>query len=200
MKERDRLEVVAHELRSPVAALLAIDDALRDSDPAFPAADRRRLIELAIAAGRDIERLLADPELYSLRVETVDVGAIAGAFAAADVEVYVEPRLILAADPVRLRQVIGNLVANGLRHGSRVRIDARRDGAEVTIDVSDDGPGVDMTVDPFVHGVSGAGSTGLGLSIARRITEAHGGRLELVRSERGARFRLSLPRAGAVPR
>lgn len=194
----DRLEVLAHELRSPVAALLAIEDALRGSDPEFTTAGRRRLIELAIAAGRDIERLLADPELYSLQSEPVDVGKLASAFAAADVEVHAEPGLILTADPVRLRQVLANLVANGLRHGSRVRIDASGDDAEVTIIVSDDGPGVDASLDPFAPGVSGAGSTGLGLMIARRIAEAHAGRLELVRSARGARFRLSLPRAGAA--
>jgi two-component system OmpR family sensor kinase len=198
MRERDRLEALAHELRSPVAALLAIEDALRDSDPSFTAVGRRRLVALAVAAGRDIERLLTDPDLYSLRVEQVDVAALAGAFAATDVEVDAERGLFVQADPVRLRQVVANLVANGLRHGSCVRIDARGDGAMVTIDVSDDGPGVDDAVDPFAHGVSGAGSTGLGLSIARRIAEAHGGRLELVRSERGARFRLSLPRDVAV--
>lgn len=198
MSERDRLDVLAHELRSPVAALLAIDDAMRDSDPEFTTAGRRRLIELAIAAGRDIERLLVDPELYSLRAEPVDVVELTNGFATVDVEVHAQPGLTLTADPVRLRQVIANLVANGLRHGSRVRIDASGDDAEVTIDVSDDGPGVDASLDPFAHGVSGAGSTGLGLSIARRIAEAHGGRLELVGSGRGASFRLSLPRADAA--
>ena len=53
MSDRERLEIVAHELRSPVAALAALLDAL----PTVPRPARRRVVDLAVAAGRDIERI-----------------------------------------------------------------------------------------------------------------------------------------------
>ena len=84
------------------------------------------------------------------------------------------------ADPTRLRQALGNLVANGLRHGSHVTIDVEEASGSVVVDVADDGPGVDPAIDPFARGTSTAGSTGLGLWLARGIAEAHGGTLRLV--------------------
>ncbi len=102
-------------------------------------------------------------------------------------------------DPTRLRQALANLVANGLRHGSQVVIEVSESDGRVVVDVVDDGPGVDPQLDPFARGVSGAGSSGLGLWVARSIAEAHGGSLELAAGPGpGARFRLSLPSASAA--
>jgi signal transduction histidine kinase len=188
----ERLAVVAHELRSPVAALASLaESAHQIVDPD----DRRRLLTLAIAAARDISRILGDPELVSLRLEHVDVGALAEGFAADTVVVSVTGRPTATADPTRLRQAVGNLVANALRHGERVAIDVTEVDALVSIDVSDDGPGIDPGIDPFARGVSGVGSSGVGLWLARAIAEAHGGSLDVVRADRGARVRLVLPSA-----
>jgi signal transduction histidine kinase len=66
-------------------------------------------------------------------------------------------------------------------------------GDAAVVEVSDNGPGLPAGFDPFGYGVSGAGSTGLGLWLARRIAEAHGGTLDLAPAVRGARFRLVLP-------
>ena len=196
MSDPDRLQVVAHELRSPVAALAALAEAL----PTAPPPARARLIELAVAAGRDIERILSDPELFSLRRELVDVGAIVSSFAddgKVSVTVFGSPQA--HADPTRLRQVIGNVVANGLRHGTQVTIQVRTGPDVVFVDIVDDGPGVDPGLDPFARGTSGAGSTGLGLWLAREIAGAHGGTLRLLPGpDGGARFRLVLPSASAV--
>ena len=188
------LDVVAHELRSPVAALRALARAA----PGLPPEERPRAVALAIAAARDIERILTDAEPVSVRREPVDLGALAVELRTEVVAVSVAGRPGVEGDPTRLRQVLANLVANGLRHGSRVAIDvAERDG-QVVADVSDDGRGIDPTVDVFARGVSGAGSPGLGLWLARAIAEGHGGTLELVPAPcRGACFRLSLPSASA---
>jgi len=161
--------------------------------------ERRRILALGVAAGRDIERILTDPELLSLRVEQVDVGALVSELVADRVDVSVAGRPMVEGDPTRLRQVLSNLVANGLRHGSRVTIRAGEHDGVVVVDVADDGPGVDPAVDVFARGVSGAGSSGLGLWVARTIAEAHGGSLEL-RPEPGAGglFRLSLPSASVA--
>jgi len=193
----DRLAVLAHEVRSPVAALVAIADAVTDEN--MPAEWRHRLLLLAIAAGRDVERMLADPDLFSLRLEDVDVADLLHAVARPRVSVVAQ-QLSLRGDPTRLRQALTNLVDNALRHGGAVSIEARAEGGEVVVDVSDDGPGVDPSLDPFAPGVSGAGSSGLGLYVARAIAEAHGGSLTLVsHGGPGVTFRLSLPGASAAP-
>jgi two-component system, OmpR family, sensor kinase len=191
MSDAEHLAVVVHELRSPVAALAALVEAapaIRDPD------GRRRLVQLAVAAARDVERILVDPELFSLQLEQVDVGVLVSSFADDRVSVRVDGRPRATADPTRLRQAIANLVANGLRHGSHVAIEvAERDGAGIVVEVADDGPGIDPRIDPFARGVSGAGSSGIGLWLARAVAEAHGGSLEVVPgSEGGARFRLAL--------
>ena len=191
MSEHERLEVVAHELRSPVAALRALTDAF----PHAPAGTRGRIVELAVAAARDVERILGDVEVFSSRPEDVDLGELVTAFSATDVTVAVESGPQVSVDPTRLRQAIGNLVANGLRHGSRVAIHVTETDEGAILDVVDDGPGVDPVVDPFVRGSSTAGSSGLGLWLAREIVEAHGGTLELQPGGPGARFRLVLPLA-----
>lgn len=195
MTQRPDLGIVVHELRSPVAALTALAAAAAD----LPAAERTRALALAIAAARDIERILTDAELTSLRRERVDVGALVGERRADRVDVSVVGRPTVDGDPTRLRQVVANLVENGLRHGSRVRLEVGESDGRVVVDVVDDGPGVAPTVDVFARGVSDAGSSGLGLWIARTIAEAHGGWLELVTEPGpGARFRLSLPSASAA--
>jgi signal transduction histidine kinase len=191
---RDRLDVVLHELRSPVAALTALAEAV----DALPGA-RRRLIGLAIAAARDIDRILTDPGLTSLRREPVDVGELVTALGDETVEVSITGRTYAEADPTRLRQALANLVANALRHGSHVRIEVGESCGRVVVEVADDGPGVEPDVDLFTRGESGAGSSGLGLWLSRSIAEAHGGSLELVPGAGpGARFRLSLPSASAA--
>ena len=189
----ERLRILAHELRSPVAALTALAGAA----PGVPSPDeRRRFVDLAGAAARDIVRLLTDPEILSLRRERVDLGELASAFAGPDVRVRATGEALVDADPTRLRQVVSNLVENGLRHGSRVMVEVDESDGRVVLDVSDDGPGVSPGLDPFARGASAAGSTGYGLWLARAGAETHGGSLELwEEGTPGACFRLALPLA-----
>jgi signal transduction histidine kinase len=193
----ERLGVIVHELRSPVAALTALAAAGRS----VPPADRPRLVSLAVAAARDIERILSDPQLISLRLEAIDVVALVDGLRthAVTVTVAVTGRPRVVGDRTRLRQILANLAQNGLRHGSNVLVEVgERDGL-VLVDVVDDGPGVEAGVDVFARGSSRAGSSGLGLWLSRAIAEAHGGTLDLVSGPGpGARFRLSLPSASAA--
>lgn len=194
--ERDRLAVLAHELRSPVAAL----DALAQAAGGLAAdANRRRALRLAVDAVRDIERLLGDPELLSLERAEVDLAALVEGLAADAVAVRVDGRPVVRGDETRLRQLLANLVGNGLRHGTRVVVEVvERDGV-VVVEVTDDGPGLDAAADPFVRGVSGVGSTGIGLWLARAIAEAHGGTLDAAPPDGGgATFRLALPSSSAA--
>ena len=93
------------------------------------------------------------------------------------------------ATPGRLREAIGVLVENSLRHGAgpvglTVRTATRGSGAMVVLEVSDEGPGVPegLVAHVFDRGVSTASSTGIGLGLARAFIEADGGRLELRRA------------------
>jgi two-component system sensor histidine kinase BaeS len=96
----------------------------------------------------------------------------------------------IRADPVRLEQVVGNLVSNAIKYtpsGRSVTVSAGRQDGEIWIRVSDTGPGIPMEEQkniytPFYRGDQGKRikqGMGLGLTIARDLTAAHGGRIEL---------------------
>jgi signal transduction histidine kinase len=121
------------------------------------------------------------------------------------------------ADHDRLEQVFVNLLSNALRHnpaGTRVEVEVRNplgaahpstgpDGRDVEITVSDNGAGFpqELLAAPFEPARghrSGSAGAGLGLSIARGIVEAHGGRIELARPAGGTTFRVRLPVEGST--
>ena len=122
---------------------------------------------------------------------------------------------LVRADATLAEQAIGNVVANAVVHTPKethVSIDAEVTEDAVAIRVTDDGPGIPSDVlphifDKFVRGgttpsrADGSQSTGLGLSIAKGIMDAHGGSIGAespVSNERGARFTLVFPRKKAV--
>ncbi len=227
-RAKDRmLAVVSHDLRGPLDAVVGWAHVLRRtvSDPtavhALDVIDRnaeaqRQLIEDLL----DIVRI----ETGTLRLEprTVDVAdvvrasveAIRPAAEAKDVAVTVSldrgPHLVWA-DPARLRQATGNLLANALRvtpGRGRVAVTVIGDAGRTRIRVSDSGPGIPRDalarlftplelrlVRPSVRGEG----LGLGLAIVQRIVELHGGSLEAASEplHRGAIFTIVLPRANA---
>ena len=200
----DRLAVLVHEVRSPVAALSTIAEVARPDDAGLPT-----LVELATAACRTIERLVRDVAAASVELEDVDPGALVREVAAtarlrgARVRASVQDRLPrLRADPLRLRQALDNLVANALVHaprGDEVLVAAALDDGRVLLSVSDHGDGIPPRDQPriFEPGVrldDTRPGAGLGLAIAKAIAEAHGGTLS-VESEpgRGSTFTIVLP-------
>ena len=115
--------------------------------------------------------------------------------------------LAVEGDRVELEQVLFNLIRNALEAvaesaGAReVAIAASLDGAMAVIDVIDTGPGIrpdvrDRLFTPFV--TTRESGTGLGLALSHRLVERAGGDLTLVEASEGARFRVSLPLAGAA--
>jgi signal transduction histidine kinase len=94
----------------------------------------------------------------------------------------VHGRPLARATRARLREAIGVLLDNALRHGmGTVSISVRGNDATVAIEVNDSGAGVpdELVAHIFDRGVSGVGSTGVGLALARALVESDGGRLEL---------------------
>jgi len=205
--DTQRLAVLVHEVRSPVAALSAIAEAFTDESLENP--ERLELARLAISACRGIERVVLDAAAASVRLEPLDVSALVLQVAAAAslVGTRVEPSVAadlprITADPLRLRQALDNLVANALTHAGSdgvVSVSATSSGTYVLLSVSDSGSGVPLMEQEriFEAGVrlnpDRAGS-GLGLAIARAIAEAHGGKLTLTSiPDEGATFTIALP-------
>jgi signal transduction histidine kinase len=92
------------------------------------------------------------------------------------------PGLVVSATPGRLAQSLAVLLENALTHGAgTVTITTRAAGRKAIIEVADEGQGIPESVAPrlFERSVSGNRSTGLGLSLARQLVEADGGRLEV---------------------
>ena len=98
--------------------------------------------------------------------------------------------------------VLGHLLDNARRHGATlVEIAATEAQATVTVRVADNGSGVSpanraRVFEPFFTTRREEGGTGMGLGIARALMQAHGGDIDLAKSEAGAVFTLSFPRAG----
>lgn len=112
------------------------------------------------------------------------------------------PHLMVRADPLRLRQVIRNLVSNAVKHGGpTVWVEAQRRQDQVVVRVVDDGEGVSPEVEGrlferFVHDGRRAllaGSVGLGLAVARELVESMGGRLTYTREGGRTVFACHLP-------
>jgi two-component system sensor histidine kinase KdpD len=220
-RDRDRsllLRSVSHDLRTPLAAILAaatdlLDDDLGDDDPAT----RRQLAAHIADDARRLDRLVAN--LLSLnriesdamrpRTQPVDLArlvrsAVEEIGGAVPIIVSTDENPTdLDADPVLLGQVMTNLLDNAVRHSpadTHVDVSIGDDGrAGVTIVVSDRGPGVppeerELIFQPFRSGQI-AGSSGVGLAICRAIVAAHGGTLSVHdREGGGAQFVVRLPR------
>ncbi len=222
--ERERrgfLADVTHELRTPLAVVRANVEAIADgvypADPAHlaPILDAITTLERLVDDLRTVAQ--AEAGGLTLHREPTDVGAllidaVSGAAAkAAEHSVQITADVpdelpTIEADPVRLGQVVGNLLANALRHapdGGHVTLSAAPYPGEaptpgVIVIVQDDGPGFPPDVlphafDRFVKGVDSSGA-GLGLAIARDLVIAHRGTIEARDLPGGgAQVRFTLP-------
>jgi two-component system, OmpR family, sensor kinase len=202
--DRERLAVLVHEVRSPVAALVAVAEAYRRADGAA----RRQLAALAVAACAGIERVVSDTRLDSIVRESVDVGRLveqsvaAAALQGGNVRAEVEPEPpVIDGDRLRLRQAIDNLISNALTHAGSggVLVGVRSGAGVLVVSVADSGPGIPVEEQEriFEAGVrldTTRPGAGLGLALARALAEAHGGTLAVESSPgQGTTFALTLP-------
>lgn len=204
----------AHELRGPlIGARAAIDhllseDALTSSDRLLRGT-RDELEYLASLVDPLLRWAVGSGQLNKRRTDLVRT--VREAIAVCDLEdgghriaLFAPAELELRADPKQLRSAIANLVRNALAYspdGSQVIVEVGRGEGVAWTCVRDRGPGIppdeqDLIFDPLARGQAGTGSrrgAGLGLFIARRVVEAHGGTVRLLPSRRGAVFCLELP-------
>jgi heavy metal sensor kinase len=200
--ERERAFVAdaSHELRTPLSVLKAELEVA--GDPRRTGDELRAAVrsaeeevdtlaalaeDLLVAARLEDGRLAVaaeDVELAPLLGHVRDRFAARAEAAQRGIEVECPPGLVASADPLRLRQAVGNLVDNALRHGSgAVRVTAGADGdGGVELRVSDEGPGFPEAFTPHAFErftradpARGRGGAGLGLAIVAAIARAHGG-------------------------
>jgi len=207
--DMDRLAVLVHEVRSPVAALSAIAETVSDGD--LDTELRDELVRLVVLACRGIERIVGDVAVASIRLEEVDPSglvrdvAVAARLRGWRVEAEIPAQAaVIEADALRLRQVLDNLVANAVIHGGRDGVVQLRLGVDdrLVIEVIDYGPGIpaaelDRIFDVGVRLEADGPGTGLGLAVSRAIVEAHGGALTAASSPgEGTTLIVALPLTG----
>jgi signal transduction histidine kinase len=197
------LGVVAHDLRNPLSLIVTTTELLQEED--LEAERRRKVLEIAMRAGKQMNRLIGDlldtvqleSGRLSLVLDNVDVVALFNQLeetfrplaARRGIELTAKlpaDGVIVRADEFRLSQVMGNLLGNAIKFtpdGGMVTFSARRDGAEVIFEVTDTGPGI--PADQVSHlfeqfwqaRKNDKRGVGLGLTIAKGIVDAHGGRI-----------------------
>jgi signal transduction histidine kinase len=174
----------------------------------------RRLTEM-------VEELIADARAdavdISVRAYRPDFGVLVAEVAESnrklaaakdqELDVQVEPDLKVEGDTERLREAVDNLVSNAVKYsplGGRIDVCVRREGDEAVVRVTDEGPGLSPEDTDRVFGrfqrlsakpTGGESSTGLGLSIAKRIIDLHNGRIFVESPDQpgGAIFAIALP-------
>lgn len=218
-RRRTMTDDINHELRSPLtnvrSLVSAARDGLLDHDEALAALDEETGHLAAIIA--DLDTLIrSEGDRIRLRPEAVDLDELVSVIATAhtpratDGEITLEVEGtggVVSVDIGRMRQVIGNLIDNALRHtepGGSVRLHLHGDDDHVTVEVIDTGTGIAPEHLPRVferfYRADAArgrerGGTGLGLAVAYELVAAHGGtiKVESVLGQ-GSTFTIRIPR------
>lgn len=201
------LAAAAHQLRTPIAGVMASAEALTTNpDPAT----RAQLTDHLTLTSQRISKLLstllqygrlsamAGPEIVPTDLTALCRHVLNGIAPANGVALHADGQVMAMADPDQLREAVANLVDNAVqRCDGRVDVHVQHDGGRSLVIVHDDGPGVptgqhEAIFEWFVR-QDDRGGAGLGLPIARSLVRTNGG--DLVSEDRG--FVLSLPAAPA---
>jgi two-component system, OmpR family, sensor histidine kinase BaeS len=207
---------VTHELRTPLTVigggLEAMLDGVHpmDEDHVAPLLAETQVMDRLLEDLRTLS--LAEAGALALHREPADLVEVAGEAVAAQRSVAQAKGVVLSlggdaaletsVDPVRVREIITNLLTNAIRHtppGGRVDVTVQAARGEAVIDVRDTGEGIPAADLPHVFNRfqrrADSGGSGLGLTIVRDLAAAHGGSVEATSDGvgLGARFRVRLP-------
>lgn len=201
--QRDFVADAAHELRTPLAALMLQIQLAERAASAEERSAAFAVVKGGLArATRVVEQLLTlarqSPDAAERRPESVDLVELARLVVAeraplaetrsADLGMTGVETLRMDGDPEGLRVILGNLIDNALHHATgvkRIDVNIHRDGDSAVIEVIDNGPGIpaherERVFDRFYRRLgSESHGSGLGLAIVRRIAERHGGSVTL---------------------
>lgn len=220
---RNLVADVAHELRTPVTNIRGYIEGIGDGVMSADATTLASMHEEVLMLARLIEDLqdlaLAESGGMMLQVQPCDLGdlvrravtAVQQPASTKQVELAVDtpPELPLSADPARVSQVLRNLLVNAVTYtpsGGKIWVQAHCDNGQAWVLVRDSGPGIPAEDLPYIferfYRVDKSrsrttGGVGLGLTIARRLVEAHGGRIDAFSEVgRGSEFVVTLPLNG----
>jgi len=224
------LGIVAHDLRGPLNGVVSYTDLMMAHDREMPSEERRECLELINTTVRQMVtqvndlldmtviaqgRLVLQPApraLAPLIEDRLKLYRLQAEMKRQRFQSELAELPEFAFDANRITQVLDNLIGNAVKFspsGTTIEVQLRQDGAMARVAVCDRGPGVPdnelawLFADAMpgsARPTGGEKSTGLGLAIARRIMEAHGGTLRASnRPAGGACFELALPLAGPPP-
>ena len=220
VQSKDRfLASVSHEIRTPLTSVVGFASVLRNDPDRLFSEEGSELVELILRQSLEVSDMVEDllvsarAEIDAVTVakEPVNLGeeiesVLTARLATDEKDIFVAagPTHTALADPIRVRQIIRNLVTNALRYGGdEITITTHRDGPDVTLVFSDNGEGIpneyrQRIFEPYHRGESGTAepqSIGLGLAVSRQLARLMDGDLTL-RSDLGpATFQLTLPKA-----
>jgi len=204
------LAAISHDLRTPITSLRLRAEMVEDAEARDAMmrtlADMQTMVEATLSFAKDEATVEA--------TRTVDLAALLDSLcddlAAMGKDVTFaenDEKLAIACRPTALGRALRNLIENSVNYGLRARVSVHREGDEVVVEIDDDGPGIaeaDLTrvFEPFVRLETSrskqTGGIGLGLSIARTIIHAHGGKIDLANAvDGGLRATVRLPNAKA---
>lgn len=222
MQARDEfISNAAHQLRNPIAGVLAMAEAVKSAPSERAARDRADELLKSARHAKDLANKLLTLERIrndgAARQERIDLNALVAEITSnctadadrRDVAVtahLADAPVAILGDEVMVREAIVNLADNALRHGgqtlSRLDISVTRQDQAVRVDVVDDGKGVaagdvPVVLSRFGQASPGAGS-GLGLSIAEAVAQRHGGWLDVDAGGTGLTVSMAFPAASVV--
>lgn len=201
------LRELLHEIRTPLAALVALGELCEDSSAA---AHNAAVEHLSALVRRADARLRGAAEPLTVPASAIAIGEVLDETVAVLQAAHHDARIVIGgdtdrrvlADRVALTQILVNLLVNALRYApaqTAVHVEVTVDSSAVTVAVCDQGPGVNPAVGEqvFDSGVSDGhtGGSGLGLFLARQLAQSMRGRLELGRQDTGGCLVLTLPAA-----
>ena len=206
---------VSHELRTPLTAVRGFAEILHQSTDDLTDGERQEMLASIASESADVSDIVedllvaarSDIEQLTISLKSVDIAPLIRETSARVrwggkvVEVDV-PELSALVDPLRLRQILRNLMVNAVRYGGdTVRITARQLGSDVAVHVADDGEGIspefrEEIFAPYrrAHDRAGLpGSVGLGLAVSRRLARLMNGDLTYISEDDSSTFALRLP-------
>jgi signal transduction histidine kinase len=221
------LGMAAHDLRSPLQSILMQSEFLLEGGLGELNPEQCEFLNSIRASGKflitlvnnllDVAKIeagkfqleLATVDLEALVTKNVILNRVLAAQKRTTIDLDTEPLPPVSVDAVKIEQVLNNLISNAVKFspsGSKIVVRLEREATHFRLSVRDQGPGIspeeqEILFQPFSRGqarsVTGAGGTGLGLMIVKRIVEGHGGAVAVEsRPGQGCTFTVRIPLEG----
>lgn len=213
VRQKDEfLASISHELRTPLTAVLGLAQQLSEQGDSIFGEETRELIDIIVDQSNELSHIIedllvearADLGTLAIRPGMIDLSREVTLACAGfnGVKLVPEEGLVVVADPVRVRQILRNLLSNAVRYGGdKVIVAVTADPPLAKVAVQDDGPGIpenewERIFEPYYRAhaqETQPASIGLGLTVSRRLARLMGGDLTYECRDGTSFFEFSLP-------